>query len=63
MHTISNEGGAGRRRRREHSAEFKAQVVAVCSALGVSIAAVAMANCVNANLDLRRSVRVRGLDA
>ena len=53
MHTISNEVGAGRRRRREHSAEFKAQVVAACSAPGVSIAAVAMANGVNANLARR----------
>ena len=53
MHTISNEAGTGRRRRREHSAEFKAQVVAACSAPGVSIAAVAMANGVNANLARR----------
>ena len=53
MHTISNEVGAGRRRRRAHSAEFKAQVVAACSAPGVSSAAVAMANGVNANLARR----------
>ena len=53
MHTIPNEAGAGRRRRREHSAEFKAQVVAACSAPGVSIAAVAMANGINANLARR----------
>ena len=53
MHTSPNEVGAGRRRRREHSAEFKAQVVAACSAPGVSIAAVAMANGVNANLARR----------
>ena len=53
MHTISNEAGTGRRRRREHSAEFKAQVVAACSAPGVSIAAVALANGVNANLARR----------
>jgi transposase len=51
--TISNEVGAGRRRRREHSTEFKAQVVAACSSPGVSIAAVAMANGVNANLARR----------
>ena len=56
MHTISNEVSAGRRRRREHSAEFKARVVEACSAPGVSIAAVAMANGVNANL-ARRWVR------
>ena len=53
MHTIPNEVGAGRRRRRAHSAEFKAQVVAACSSPGVSIAAVAMANGVNANLARR----------
>ena len=53
MHTISNEASAGRRRRRTHSAEFKAQVVAACSSPGVSIAAVAMAHGVNANLARR----------
>ena len=50
MHTISNEVGAGRRRRRTHSVEFKAQVVAACILPGVSIAATAMTNGVNANL-------------
>ena len=50
MHTISNEASAGRRRRRIHSAEFKAQVVAACSSPGVSIAAVSMAHGINANL-------------
>ena len=57
MNTISDEVGAaiGRRRRRIHSNEFKAQVVAACRPAGVSIAAVAMANGVNANL-LRRWV-------
>ena len=56
MHTISNDSkevGAGQRRRRVHSAEFKAQVVAPCSAPGVSVAAVAMAHGVNANLARR----------
>ena len=53
MHTISNEVGAGRRRRRTHSVEFKAQVVAACSLPGVSIAATAMAHGVNANLARR----------
>jgi len=43
----------GHRRRRKHSAESKAQVVAACSQPGVSIAAVAMANGVNANLARR----------
>ncbi|CAN7751078.1 transposase [Variovorax sp. LjRoot84] len=53
MHTISNEASAGRGRRRTHSAEFKAQVVAACSSPGVSIAAVSMAHGVNANLARR----------
>ena len=53
MDTITNQVGAGGRRRRAHSAEFKAQVVAACSTPGVSIAAVAMANGVNANLARR----------
>ena len=43
----------GHRRRRTHSSEFKAQVVASCSHPGISIAAVAMANGVNANLARR----------
>ena len=45
----------GRRRRRRHSAEFKAQAVGACRRAGVSIAAVAMSRGVNANL-LRRWV-------
>ena len=55
MNTIPDEAGVatGRRRRRNHSDEFKAQVVAACKPAGVSIAAVAMANCVNANLARR----------
>ena len=53
MNTISKEVSPGRRRRRKHSAEFKAQVVAACSLAGVSIAAVAMAHGVNANLARR----------
>jgi transposase len=43
------------RRRRKHSAEFKAKVVSACRKPGVSIAAVALANRLNANL-LRRWV-------
>ena len=58
MDTISNQVGAGRRRRRAHSAEFKAQVVATCNAPGVLIAAVAMANGVNANLRAAGSLLV-----
>lgn len=54
MDTSENGNIAGRRRR-THSAEFKAQVVAACRQPGVSIAAVALANRLNANL-LRRWV-------
>jgi transposase-like protein len=46
---------AGRRRRR-HSAEFKAQMIAACQQPGVSSAAIALAHSVNANL-LRRWVK------
>lgn len=46
----------GRRRRRIHSAEFKAHIVAACCKPGVSSAAVAMANGINANL-VRRWVK------
>ncbi|PYL82916.1 MAG: IS66 family insertion sequence hypothetical protein [Verrucomicrobia bacterium] len=44
-----------RRRRRKHSAEFKAEVIAACRKPGVSMAALALANRLNANL-LRRWV-------
>jgi len=40
----------GRRRRRRHSAEFKADVIAECLKPGVSIAAVALAHGLNANM-------------
>jgi transposase len=53
VNTISDEVAPGRRRRRTHSAEFKTRVVAACRAPGVSIAAVAMANGINANLARR----------
>ena len=45
----------GRRTHRRHSAEFKAQVIRACWQPGVSIAAVALANGLNANM-LRRWV-------
>jgi transposase len=51
----SDDGNSTRRRRRKHSAEFKAEVVAACRKPGVSMAAVALANRLNANL-LRRWV-------
>lgn len=53
VHTI--EQGSGRRRRRTHSAEFKAEAVAACRQPGMSMAAAALARAINANL-LRRWV-------
>jgi transposase len=53
VHTI--EQGSGRRRRRTHSAAFKAEAVAACRQPGMSIAATAMVRGINANL-LRRWV-------
>jgi transposase len=49
------EHGPGRRRRRRHSAEFKAEAVAACRKPGTSIAATALERSINANL-LRRWV-------
>jgi len=48
-----------RRRRRRHTDEFKANVVTACSRPGVSIASVALANGINANL-LRRWIEQGG---
>lgn len=56
MNTISNQQAGPRRQRRLHSDEFKADAVASCMQPGVSMAAVAMAHGVNANL-LRSWVR------
>ncbi|MFG6417321.1 IS66-like element accessory protein TnpA [Roseateles sp. DC23W] len=55
VNTTTSQQAGTRRRRRRHSDEFKADLVAACSQPGISIAAVAMANSVNANL-LRRWV-------
>ena len=52
-HECTMEQGLGRRRRRTHGAEFKAEAVAAGRKPGVSIAAVAMERSINANL-LRR---------
>lgn len=46
----SDDGIIARRRRRTHSPEFKAKVVSACRHPGVSMAAVALANGLNANL-------------
>jgi transposase len=50
VHTNEGEHQAGRQRRRRHSAEFKAEVIAACMQPGVSIASVALAHGLNANL-------------
>ena len=55
MDTSVEAAGIGRRRRRRHSASFKAEAVAACRRPGVSIAAAALARGLNANL-LRRWV-------
>lgn len=51
----TSDGYTARRHRRQHSAEFKAKVVAACRNPGVSLAAIALDNGLNANL-LRRWV-------
>ncbi len=56
VNTIPDQMPSPRRRRRLHSDEFKARVVASCVQPGMSMAAVAMAHGINANL-LRRWVR------
>jgi len=61
LHTISNVGGIPAERRRKHSVEFKAQVVAACCAPGASVAAVSMAHGVNANMARRWIVQARQL--
>ena len=55
VNTISDQQAGSRRRRRLHSDEFKADAVAACAQPGMSMAAVAMAHGINANL-LRRWV-------
>lgn len=56
MDTSVDVRSPGRRTHRRHSAEFKAQVIRACGQPGVSIAAVALANGLNANM-LRRWMR------
>jgi transposase len=48
--TMANEVQAVRRTRREYSAELKAQVVQACRQPGASVASVAMAHGINANI-------------
>ena len=54
-HVDTKGQGSGRRRRRNHSEQFKAEAVTACLQPGASIAAAAMARSINANL-LRRWV-------
>jgi transposase len=54
------EQGLGRRRRRVHSAEFKAEAVAAARKPGVSIAALALERSINANLLRRWVVEAEG---
>jgi len=54
-HEYTMQDGSGRRRRRNHTAAFKAEAVAACRKPGASIAAAAMERSINANL-LRRWV-------
>lgn len=56
MSTAEKFVDTGRRRRRRHTALFKAEAVGACQQPGVSIAAVALARGLNANL-LRTWVR------
>jgi transposase-like protein len=51
-----------KRRRRNHSNEFKTDLVAMCGQPGVSVSAVALENGVNANL-LRRWMKQFPVDA
>lgn len=48
--TMANEVQAVRRTRREYSSELKAQVVQACRQPGASVASVAMAHGINANI-------------
>lgn len=56
VNTIPDQQAGSGRRRRTHSDEFKADAVAACAQPGISMAAVAMAHGINANL-LRRWVQ------
>jgi transposase-like protein len=50
MHTMASEAIAGRPKRRFYSPELKTQVVAECQAQGASVAGVALAHGINANI-------------
>jgi transposase-like protein len=50
MHTMASEAIAGRPKRRFYSPELKTQVVAQCQTDGTSVAGVALAHGINANI-------------
>ena len=52
--------GEGRRKRRRHSAEFRHRVVLECARPGASVAAVALAHGLNANLVQKWRRQARG---
>ena len=56
MHTTGKVIETGRRRRRTHSALFKAEAVGACQQAGISVASVALARGINATI-LRRWVK------
>lgn len=62
MHTNEAIVIAAGRRRRKHSEEFKARAVGACEQPGVSMAAVALAHGINANLLRRWVLRHRSVD-
>lgn len=53
----------GRRRRRRHSPEFRASVIEACRQPGVSIAAIALANGLNANMLRKWVIEAEGVPA
>jgi transposase len=63
VHTNEAVVVAAGRRRRKHSDEFKAQAVRACEQPGVSMAAIALAHGINANLLRRWVLRHRAADA
>ena len=50
MHTMANEAIAQRPKRRYYSPELKGQIVAECQVSGASVAGVALAHGINANI-------------
>ena len=51
MHIMASEAIAPRPKRRYYSPELKSQVVAQCHDTGASVAAVALAHVINANIE------------